>query len=484
MYDVAIIGAGVIGTFIARELSRYKINIVIIEKENDVSNGATMANSGIVYDGYHSKADRMKGNLIPKGNQMYDKLCEELDVPFKRIGSLVVGSNEEDMEKIKKLYKKGIANKVPDLRIIDREEVLRMEPNLNPEIKFALYSPTCGITSPFELTVALAENAMDNGAELLLNSEVIDIKKLDKRFQIITKEKQLEAKYVINCSGVYADKINSMVEEAPSFKIDVKRGQYLVLDKSAGNLIKNVIQQSKTENEKGILLIPTVHGNLMIGPGLEETNDKEGTETTAEMLNSICKKAIKTCPNIPLNQVIRSFSGLKAKGDTGGDAGDFIIEESHEAKGFINVAGIASPGLTCSPTISELVVKMVKNMFERNEEAFIEKENFNPKRRKVIRFKELKDKEKVELIKNNPKYGRVICRCETITEGEIIDAIHRNAGATTVKGVKKRTGASLGRCQGGFCGPKIVEILARELGKEMHEILYDNQSSYILIERE
>lgn len=480
MYDVAIIGAGIIGTFIARELSRYKLNIVIIEKENDVANGATMANSGIVYDGYHSKADRMKGKLVPRGNELFDKVCEELDVPFKRIGSLVVGSNEEDMEKIKKLYKKGIANKVPDLRIIDREEVLRMEPNLNPEIKFALYSPTCGITSPFELTVALAENAIDNGVELLLNSEVIDIKKLDKEFKIITKEKKLEAKYVINCSGVYADKINSMVEEVPSFKIDVKRGQYLVLDKNAGNLVKNVIQQGKTENEKGILLIPTVHGNLMIGPGLEETDDKESVKTTAEMLNSICKKAIKVCENIPINQVIRSFSGLKAKSDTE----DFVIEESQQAKGFINIAGIASPGLTCSPAISEIVVKMVKNIFERNEEAFIEKENFNPRRRKVIRFKELKDNEKVELIKNNPKYGRVVCRCGTITEGEIVDAIHRNAGATTVKGIKKRTAASMGRCQGGFCGPKIVEILARELGKEMNEVLYGNEDSYILTGRE
>lgn len=480
MYDVVIIGAGIMGTFIARELSRHKISIAIIEKENDVSNGATMANSGIVYDGYHSKADRMKGNLIPRGNAMYDKVCEELDVPFKRIGSLVIGSNEDDMEKIQKLYKKGIANKVPDLRIIDREEVLCMEPNLNPEIKFALYSPTCGITSPFELTSALAENAMDNGVELFLNSEVTDIEKTDKKFNIIMKEKQLEAKCVINCTGVYADKINNMVEEVPGFKIDVKRGQYVVLDKSCGNLVNNVIQQCKTENEKGILLIPTVHNNLMIGPGLEEMDDKEAVETTGEMLNNLFNKAIKTCGNISTNQMIRSFSGLKAKVDTG----DFIIEESQQVKGFINVAGIASPGLTCAPAISELVVKMVKDIFETNEEAFIEKENFNPIRRKVIRFKQLKDDEKTQLIKENPRYGRVICRCETITEGEIVDAIHRNAGATTLKGVKKRTGTSLGRCQGGFCGPKVVEILARELGKEMHEILYDNVGSYILTERE
>jgi glycerol-3-phosphate dehydrogenase len=478
MYDVAIIGAGVIGTFIARELSRYKINLVIIERENDVANGSTMANSGIVYDGYHSKPDRMKGRLIPRGNSLYDEFCEELDIPFKRVGSLVVGFNDEDYEKIEKLYKKGLKNKVPDMRIINKEEILEMEPNINSEVKFALYSPTCGIVSPFEMTVALAENAMDNGAELILNSEVIDIKKTDESFKVITKEKQLEASCIINCTGVYADKINNMIAP-PSFEIIPKRGQYLVLDKSAGNLVNSVIQQCKVENEKGVLLIPTVHNNLMIGPGLDAAEDKEALETTTYMMESIRRKAIKACKGIPFNQVIRSFSGLKAKIDTE----DFVVEESSEVKGLINVAGIATPGLTCSPAIAEIVVKLVKDIFQRNEKTLMKREDFNPRRKKVIRFNDLDDREKSELIKKDPAYGRVVCRCQTITEGEIIDAIHRNAGATTVKGVKKRTTTSMGRCQGGFCGPKIVEILARELGKEMNEILYHDAGSYILTDR-
>jgi len=479
LYDVAIIGAGIVGTFIARELSKYKIKVVIIEKDNDVGNAATMANSGVIYDGYHSKSERMKGKLIQRGNLKFDKISEDLDVPFKRIGSMVVGYNDEDKEKIDKLYKKAIANKVPDIKIINKEEVLSLEPNLNPEIEFALYSPTCGIISPFELVTALTENSMDNGVQLLLNSEVTNITKENNTYKITINEKQLESKYVINCAGIYADNINNMIAP-PSFKIMPKRGQYLVLDKSAGNLVKSVIQQCKIEGEKGVLMIPTVHGNLMIGPGLDGIEDKEGIETTADMIDYIQKKAVRTCSDIPFNQVIRCFTGLKAKVDSE----DFIIEEVQEVKGFINVAGITTPGLTCAPAIAEIVIDIVKDIFERNKEELIENEYFNPIRKKVIRFKELRDEEKIEIIKKDPKYGKVICRCETITEGEIVAAIKRNAGATTLKGIKKRTGASLGRCQGGFCGPKIVEILARELGKEMHEILYDNEGSYILTERE
>jgi len=479
MYDIAIIGAGITGAFIARELSKYDIKAVIIEKENDVGNGATMANSGIICDGYHSKPDRMKGKLIPRGNVMFDKVCEELDVTFKRIGSLVVGYNEEDKEKINKLYKKAVANNVPDVRIVNREEVLLLEPNLNPEVRFALYSPTCGIISPFEMVTALVENSMDNGVNLLLNSEVTNIINKQNKFKVIMKDKIVEARYVINCAGVYADKVNNMVA-APSFEITPKRGQYLVLDKSAGNLFNCVIQQCKVENEKGVLMIPTVHNNLMIGPVLDTADDKEALETTAEMLDNIRRKALKTCANIPFNEVIRCFTGLKAKVDTE----DFIIEESKEVQGFINVAGITTPGLTCAPAIAEDVIEILKGILKRNKEELTEKGDYNPRRRAVIRFKELEDSEKVQVIKKDPKYGRVICRCETITEGEIVDAIHRNAGATTVKGVKKRTGASLGRCQGGFCGPRIVEILARELGKEMHEVLYDSEGSYILTERE
>lgn len=471
MYDIAIIGAGVIGTFIARELARYELSIVLIDKENDVSNGATKANSAIIHAGYDAKQGSNMARFNSAGNPMFDKVCEELDVEFERIGSFVVGFNEDDMKTIEELYKRGLANNIKDLAIIDGVKVREIEPNLNESIVGALYAPTCGILSPWELTIALSENAADNGVKIILNNEVIDIKRLELGYRIFTNKTEIDSKYVINCAGVYADKINSMVSK-DTFVITPRKGQYFVLDKSIGEFVNTVVFQCPSSVGKGILITPTIHGNLLIGPDAEDIEDKDDTATTAENLKYIKEVARMSASTVPVNKVITTYSGLRAEVSTG----DFIIGEAKDAKGFINVAGIKSPGLSSSPAIAEYVVGIMKEL----EGGLKEKDNFNPRRRKVIRFHKLNSIEKAELIKKEPSFGRIICRCESITEGEIIDIIRRNAGATTVDGVKRRARPGTGRCQGGFCGPRVVEILARELNKDINDIVKDRESSYIL----
>lgn len=471
MYDIAIIGAGIIGTFIARELSRYNLDIVILEKDNDISSGATKANTGIVHAGYDAKPDTKMAYFNVKGNPMFDKVCEELDVTFKRKGSLVLGFNEEDMETIEELYERGKKNKVPNLEIIDRERIEELEPNIRKDVVRALYAPTAGIISPWELAIGLAENAMDNGAELMLNTEVKAIESMDNGYKIKTNEKEIEAKYIINCAGVYADEISRMVGDN-SFKITPRSGQYYLLDKDAGGIMNTVVFQCPRKFGKGVVISPTAHGNIIVGPDNEISPNKDATETTGYRLEMIKQTAQKSIDGIPFNKNITNFTGIRAEPDTG----DFIIEESKVAKGFINVGGIKSPGLTSSPAIAEYVVEIVKNISAGLEE----KKDFNPRRRKVIRFAELSNEEKAELIKKDPSYGKIICRCETVTEGEIIDCINRNAGATTVDGVKRRTKAGFGRCQGGFCMPRVMEILARELNKDMTDIVKDKTGSYIL----
>lgn len=472
MYDITIIGAGIIGSFIARELSKYDLKVVVLDKENDIANGTTKANSAIAHAGFDAKPGTLKAKFNVEGNKMFDYICEELEVPFERVGSLVVAFSEEEMDTIKELYERGLANNVPELKILDRDELLEKEPNLSKEAVGALYAPTAGIMSPWELSVALMENAMDNGVELLLNSEVIKIDKLENGFKVHTKDKEIDTKYVVNCAGVYADKIHNMVA-SPSFTITPRRGQYFLLDKKAGDFVNSVIFQCPTKISKGVVVLPTVHGNLLVGPDAENIDDKSNVETTEDRLKFVKTAAMKTSDKIPFWQVITSFAGLRASSDIG----DFIIEEVEEAKGFIDVAGIESPGLSASPAIGKHVAELLKEI----DGNFKEKEDFNPRRRKMINFMELSQEEKAELIKKDPRYGRIICRCENVTEGEIVDAIHRNAGARTVDGVKRRVRAGMGRCQGGFCQPRVIEILARELNKDFTEIVKDGPNSNIAI---
>ncbi len=471
MYDVAIIGAGVIGTAIARELSKYNVKVIVLDKENDVANGTTKANSGIVHAGYDAKSGTLKARLNVAGNAMYEDLCKALEVPFKRIGSLVVAFDEEDMATLQELYQQGLDNGVPNLQLLGRDEVKEMEPNLSDEIIGALYAPSAGIVGPWELAIALAENAADNGVEIRLNAAVTQIEANEQGFLVTVDEDTLQAKYIINCAGLYGDKINNMVN-TPSFEIVPNRGEYNLFDKGVGDYVNHVVFQTPTKHGKGVLVLPTAHGNLMIGPTAEPVDEPEAVETTEVGLKFLREKAKRVVPKFPFQAVITSFAGLRAKVKTN----DFIIEASAETKGFINVAAIDSPGLSAAPAIAEMVVGMLKDIAG----GFAVNSSFKPNRRPSIHFMALSPEEKAALIAKDPRYGRVICRCEGITEGEIVDIINRKAGATSLDAVKRRARAGAGRCQGGFCGPRVMEILARELKVDITSVVKDRKASYIL----
>ena len=471
MYDVTIIGAGIIGAFVARELSKYDLKVLVVDKENDISDGTTKANSAIIHGGYDAKPGTLKARFNVEGNAMFDEICKDLSVPFKRIGSLVVGLDREDEKTIKEIYNRGIKNGVPGMEIWNREELKAKEPNISDEANSALYSPTAGIVGPWELTLALMENAMDNGVELSLNREVTDIEKIEDGYKLTTSEEQIKSQYIVNAAGVYADKIHNMVSK-PKFEIIPRKGQYFLFDKSAGDLVNRIIFQTPTEKGKGVLVLPTVHGNLLVGPNAEvvDREDKRTTEESLEFIKDASKKAVK---GIPFREVITSFTGIRATPDNG----DFIVEENEDSKGFIDVAGIESPGLSASPAIGKYVGELLKDI----DGNFKENKDFNPKRRPVVHFMDLSDKEKEKIIKKDPKYGRIICRCENITEGEIVDAIHRNAGGRTVDGIKRRVRPGMGRCQGGFCQPRVMEILARELDLDMTEVVKDGPDTNIAL---
>lgn len=471
MYDVIIIGGGVAGAASARELSRYKVNVCVLEKEDDVCCGTTKANSAIVHAGYDAANGSLMAKLNVRGNEMMEQLSKDLDFPFKRNGSLVICRDEEDMPNLQALYERGVKNGVKDLRIISRDELLEMEPNITDDAVAALYAPTGGIVCPFNLNIALAENANVNGVEFKFNTEVTDIKKVDDHFEIQTNNGVYEAKYIVNAAGVYADKLHNMVSEN-KMHITPRRGDYCLLDKTAGGHVSKTIFALPGKYGKGILVTPTVHGNLLIGPTAVDIEDKEGINTTAEGLQEVISKAGASVKNIPMRQVITSFAGLRAHED----GHEFIIEEVEDCKGFIDCAGIESPGLSSAPAIGEMVANILKEKM-----GLEEKEDFIATRKGVLDPEELSLEERKQLIKENPAYGNIICRCEMITEGEIIDAIKRPLGAKSLDGVKRRTRAGMGRCQSGFCAPRTMEILARELGVDMSEITKNGKGSEIIV---
>jgi glycerol-3-phosphate dehydrogenase len=471
MYDITVIGAGITGTFMARELSKYKLKVLLIDKENDVANGTTKANSAIVHAGYDATEGSLKAKFNVRGNELYEDICTELDVPFKRIGSLVLAFNEEEIETIHELYERGKRNGVPQMEVLDKEGVLKIEKNLSENIVGALRAKTAGIVGPWELAIALAENAVENGVELLLNSSVTDVKKIDVGYSITAGERKIESRIIINCAGLHSDDINNMINTA-SFEILPNRGEYNLFDKSVGNMVNSVVFKCPSAAGKGVLITPTVHGNLLLGPTSEYIDSKTSFDTTLEGLNYINEHAHHTLKEISFQGVITSFTGLRAKTKTS----DFIVEESKESLGFFNVAGIDSPGLTAAPAIAEYVVELVKQRLGNLELN----KNFNPNRKPSIHFIELSDEEKAKLIEKDPRFGRIICRCENITEGEIVDVIHRKAGATTLDGVKRRARPGSGRCQGGFCAPRVMEILAREQEIDITKVVKDRLGSYIL----
>jgi glycerol-3-phosphate dehydrogenase len=453
-YDVAIIGCGIVGAAAAYELGKYDLNVLVLEAENDVAVGTTKANSAILHAGYDPEPGSLMARLNVEGVGLAKELCEKLDIPRRECGSLVLAFSAEDEAHIKQLYERGVKNGVPDLQILDREAVLAMEPNLSDAVIAALYAPTAAIVSPWEYCIALAETAVKNGVTLQRNAAVTAIEKAEGGYRLTTTAGVFEAKTVLNAAGVHSDSVHNMVAE-PSFKIIPSKGEYYLLDKSEGGEVGCVIFQCPTKEGKGVLVSPTVHGNLIVGPNAE-TSPADDVSTTAAGLAYVADTARKSVPNVNLRQSIRNFSGVRAQTEVD----EFRIGEVDDCPGFIDLAGIKSPGLTAAPAIAKEAVGLLTKHVELREKAsYIDS-------RKVTRFKELNTEEKAALVAKNPAYGRVICRCETVTEGEILAAIHSPIPPCSVEGVKRRAGSGMGRCQGSFCGPRVLELLSRE--RESH----------------
>lgn len=472
-YDVAIVGSGVVGGLIARELSRFNIKVALLEKYNDVAMGTTKANSAIVHGGFDAQNGTLKAKLNVEGTAMMPEVCEKLSVPFKKNGSVVVAFSEKEMEHIKILYERGIKNGVPKLFIIDRDELRRREPNISDEAVGALLSESAGIVCPYELTIAAVENAVTNGVEFIRNCEVKAINENDNGYVLNTTVGEINAKYIINAAGNFSDELARMVGDN-SIELVPRKGEYYVLDKSVGNLATHTIFQCPNKMGKGILVTPTVDGNLLIGPTALNIDDKDDTTTTPEGLREAVQKALQSVPIVSIKNAITSFAGVRAHPVND----DFIIGWCPTSENFLNVAGIESPGLSSAPAIAVYVREILEEKL-----TLTEKENYTDTRKAPVRFRHLSDEERAELIKKNAAYGRIVCRCETITEGEILDAIRAPGGARDVDGVKRRTRAGMGRCQGGFCGSKVVEILARELDVSMSEITKFGGDSKIIYER-
>jgi len=477
MFDVAIIGAGVIGCSIARELARYKLDVCVLEAKADVAMGSSGANSGIVHAGYDCKPGTLMARLNVEGNIMYDDISRELDFPFKRNGSMVLAFTEEDMQTLYHLMDQGIKNGVTQLKILTTEEALRMEPNLNPDIKGALWAPTGGITSPFEVTIAMAENAAENGVQFYLDHAVLSIQRYsDEKFRITTSKGDFISRYVINAAGINSDLIGQMVGEH-SFSIHPRKGEYCLYDKKWGDLVTSTIFQPPSRLGKGVLVTPTVDGNLLVGPDAVDVDQRDDVNTTDDGLRFVYQKALESVPYLPRTDIITQFAGLRAIAD----GGDFIIRPSNTAEEFIQVAGICSPGLSAAPAIGKYVADILNGIMQKKGRGLESRRDFNPNRRGISRFSDADWNTRAELIKKDQRFGRIICRCEMVTEGEIVQALRRNPPALTVDAIKRRTRAGMGRCQGGFCTPRIMEIMERELGIPMDRITKKGEGSKMVL---
>lgn len=469
-WDAVIIGGGVVGCAIARELSRYEMKICLVEKEEDVCSGTSKANSAIVHAGYDAEPGTMKARMNLEGNRRMEPLAEELDFDFRRNGSLVLCFAKEDLPALKALYERGRINGVPGLRILSGEEALAMEPNLSEQAVAALYAPTGGIVCPFGLTIALAENACVNGVEFRFLTRVDSVERTDYGYLLKTGTGEMETACVINAAGVYGDVIHNMVSSR-KLHITPRKGDYWLLDKAAGAHVSHTVFQLPGKLGKGVLVTPTVHGNLLLGPTASDQEDRESADTTAEELEEVARKASLSVKQIPFRQVITSFSGLRAHED--GD--DFILGEIPDAPGFFDAVGMESPGLSSAPAIGAYMARMVA---EKTGAQL--KKNFTAGRKGIVRPSAMSEEERADLIRKNPLYGTIVCRCEGISEGEIVDAVHRKPGAVSMDGIKRRVRAGMGRCQAGFCTPRTMEILARETGKTMEEICKNRPGSELI----
>lgn len=469
MLDAVVIGAGVVGGLVARKLCEYGLSVAILEKEADVAMGATRANSAIVHAGYDAKEGTLKAKLNVRGSEMMEGVARELGVKYKRNGSIVVGFNDEDRKTLEGLLERGTKNGVNGLRILSRLELLMLEPNIGEGVTCALYAPTGAIVCPYELCMAAIGNAMDNGALLYLEYCVEKITESDGVYTVSSSDgRSISARYVINCAGVYSDEVASMVGDN-SFSVKTRRGEYMLLDRECGSHVSATVFRCPSKMGKGVLVTPTVDGNLLIGPTAEDISDKEDTSTTAEGLARVRALASEQVSGIAFNKVITSFTGLRATGSTG----DFIINSPK--RGFINCAGIESPGLSASPAIAEYVLSLI----EADGEKLTRREDFVPTRKPMHFFSELDTEGKNEVIREHPEYAHIICRCEGVSEGEILHAIRTNPKPTTLDGVKRRTRATMGRCQGGFCTPYIIDLLAAEMGVDYTEVTKSGGDSRI-----
>lgn len=469
MYDVIIIGAGIVGSATAYYLSQYDLKLAVLEASNDVANGTTKANSAVIHAGYDPKPGSLMAKYNVEGSRLTKDLCAKLDVPYINDGSLVLAFSEEDLETLKELYQRGLANGVEDLHLLNYEQTKEIEPAIGENVYGSLLAGTSAVVSPWELCLALAETAVRNGCDLKLCNEVTAIRKDEEgHFVVTTTAGEYHSKYIINAAGIYADKVHEMIGEK-EFTIKPTRGQYFLLDKSQNRLARHTLFQCPNEKGKGVAVTPTVHGNLMVGPDAEVL-DHEDLSTTAKVLSFVREKAGLSIPSIDYRENIRNFAGLRARSDRG----DFIIEESKSVKNFFNLAGMASPALSSAAAIG-----VVAKDWVLSKENFAKKEHYVDSRRR-IKFKQLSAEEKNELIKKNPAYGRVICRCETVTEGEILETFNTPIPPRSIDGVKRRTNAGMGRCQGGFCGEKVAMILKEKLHLNYDEILQDKPGSKIL----
>lgn len=470
MKDVVIIGAGIVGCSIARALSKYNLDMAVIDKNQDISEGISKANSGIIHGGYNERKGTLKAKLNLEANKIIDSLAEELEFPFKKNGSLVLAFNEDEFKTLKELKSNAEDLGIDELEILQKAEVLDLEKNINCDVVGALHIKNSGIVSPYEMTLAFAENACENDVEFLLGHVVINIKKQENSYTLIIKDKEpIKTKMVINAAGLGGAFLNNLVSET-KYEIEGVKGEYCLLDKIAGGLCEKTLFQVPSELSKGVLVTPTVDGNLLIGPNAAHS-DAHDVKTTRNGIDEIINKSKKTMKKIPFNRVLNTFSGIRPKVKTK----DFIIEEAKDAKNFINVIGIDSPGLTCAPAIANYVVDLIKEKL-----ILEEKSDFKPHRTKMIKMSELNIEEKNKLISENPAYGKMICKCEFVTEGEIIDSIRRPLGARTLDGVKRRTRATMGGCQGIGCMIPVSAILSRELGIDISEVNKDIENSSVV----
>lgn len=459
-YDVCVIGAGVVGCAVARELSRYDLSVCVLEKEEDVCSGTSKANSGIVHAGHDAIPGSVKARMNVRGAELIRQLSKTLDFNYKQNGSIVLCFSEEGLPALRELLERGKKNGVEGLKIISGDEARRLEPALSDKVVAALLAPTGGIVCPFGMTIAFAENAAENGVEFSFLTKVEKIEKQNGGYVIGTNRGDFAAKYVVNAAGVYADVIHNAVSDE-KISIVARRGEYVLFDREVGELVSRTVFQLPDEMGKGVLVTPTAHGNLLVGPSAEDVGDKEDTETTAEGTAKIKERALMSVPGVPYRSVITGFSGLRAHEKNG----DFIIGEATGAEGFFDAAGIESPGLTSAPAIGEYLAGLIA---EKSGAA--KKENFVETRRAIPEVAKLPAEERSRLIKERPDYGRIVCRCESISEGEIVDAIRRKPGAVSLDGIKRRVRQGMGRCQAGFCTPLAMEILSRELGIPMEQV--------------